>query len=703
MTPSATRGLGATLGGKNRHMSWEHDAHKYSRQLLHAASMRYSGDLPVLSGEDTAKCTVLEAAGDGNCSLHSIYRLLHPERDSVMKGQQLLSLRNYGQLLDNTVSEEEMLRLSNLGFDKGFYRKRTSSSGRGTRRKPVKIVREVVEDMHNQLGRDHGLFHWHLFGKNFLHLVYNDCGGYGADSCSGGAVTVRNPSSSNVAETKLNHFSAIVIPQELVPCALPYMLARGSSRESVFGHRKAADDFRPCPTTSDKRSTKHGGSTIAFDTDDDDETETNSSVRSPRSAGGARSVTTLPTCVSKPEAPPGKAAIKPATPPSASSMSATTGANETPTPAETPTKLASSKAQELSSDASESETLEARAAGADPSKKKHGKRKRRETCHALFASGKGKGSAVGPRRSLPVVCSVACTEPEGDEEMSDGGSDGEFPGDLADYDEPSVTIKSSQQINAMVDKKPEGWGRAALKFVFELVQHTHDFRNDLKVGMCALIFLGVFFFGKSSPLSGVLCMCCHLGPQRQHESYRGKMQIVRLDRPAAAAAVRMLVVELAVETATAVGAVPCGIGVRERVQQMTTGVIPERGAVLRAHVEVMGLILTVKASTEETGTGTTIATSKKTLDALPMFGPEKLGRFSADGLGELAFTFLCIMFPAAVISHLVLKTNEYFKFCTSTTNPKGQEQRHRDKKKKKGVIGITLDTGQVQLPELQDH
>ncbi|CAM9810443.1 unnamed protein product [Ectocarpus sp. 12 AP-2014] len=46
-------------------MSWEHDAQKYGRQLPHAASKRYSGDLPVLSGEDTAKCTVLEAAGDG--------------------------------------------------------------------------------------------------------------------------------------------------------------------------------------------------------------------------------------------------------------------------------------------------------------------------------------------------------------------------------------------------------------------------------------------------------------------------------------------------------------------------------------------------------------------------------------------------------------------------------------------------------------
>ncbi|CAN0512995.1 unnamed protein product, partial [Ectocarpus sp. 8 AP-2014] len=222
-------------------------------------------------------------------------------------------------------------------------------------------------------------------------------------------------------------------------------------------------------------------------------------------AGGARSVTTAPTGVSKPEAPLGKAGIKPATLTSASSMSATTGANETKTPAETPTKLASSKAQELASDAAKSETLEGGAAGADPSKKKHGKRKRRETCHALFASGKRQGQRCGAEAKSPcgMLCSIhskkggqnrTCgrggnggddeteyvQEPEGDEEMSDGGSDGEFPGDLADYDEPSVTIKSPQQINAMVDKVPEGWGKAALKFVFELVQHTHDFRNDRK-------------------------------------------------------------------------------------------------------------------------------------------------------------------------------------------------------------------------------
>ncbi|CAN0189996.1 unnamed protein product [Ectocarpus sp. 12 AP-2014] len=143
------------------------------------------------------------------------------------------------------------------------------------------------------------------------------------------------------------------------------MLAGGLSGESVFGQRKAAEDFCPCSITADKRSTKHRDSTVALDTDDDDKTETNSSLRSPRSAGGARSVTTAPSGASKPEAPPGKAAIKPATLPSAS-MSATTGANETATPAETPTKLASSKAQELSSDAAKSETLEGRAAGADP-------------------------------------------------------------------------------------------------------------------------------------------------------------------------------------------------------------------------------------------------------------------------------------------------------------------------------------------------
>ncbi|CAN0353921.1 unnamed protein product [Ectocarpus sp. 6 AP-2014] len=444
-------------------MSWEHDAQKYGRQLLHAASKRYSGDLPVLSGEDTAKCTVLEAAGDGNCSLHSIYRLLHPERDSVVgatpeeiretrqeMGDEMAAVvfaEDYDLLLDNTVSEEEMRRLSNLDFDKGFYRKRTSYSSRATRIKPVKTVEEVVQDIHSQLGNDYlavcqlalvaevkecnivvweakmggglriveigettGCFVGNLFGKDFLHLVYNDCGGHVADNYAEGAVIVRDPSSSNVAVATMNHFSAIVIPQELVPWALPYMLARGSSGESVFGHRKAADDFCPCPTTSDKRSTKHRGSSIAVDTGDDDQTETNSSVRSPRSAGGARSVTTAPTGVSgvsKPEVPLGKAAIKRATLPSASSMSATPVVNETPTPAETPTKLSSSKAQELSSDAAKSETLEGGAAGADPSKKKHGKRKRRETCNALFASGKRQGQRCGAEAKSP--CGTLCS------------------------------------------------------------------------------------------------------------------------------------------------------------------------------------------------------------------------------------------------------------------------------------------------------
>ncbi|CAB1108503.1 unnamed protein product [Ectocarpus sp. CCAP 1310/34] len=488
---------------------------------------RSSGDLPVLSGEDTVKCTVLEAAGDGNCSLHSIYRLLYPERDSVVGAtpeeitethQEMVEMaavaftEDYGQLLANTVSEEEMLRLSNLNFDKGFYRKRTSSSGRATRRQPVKTVREVVEDIHKQLGYDYlavcqllalvaevkecnivvweakaggglriveigetmGCFVGNLFEKDFLHLV-------------------------NVAETKLNHFSAIVIPQELVPWALPYMLARGSSGESGFGHRKAADDICPCPTTSDKPTTKHRGSPIALDTDDDDETEINSSVRFPCSAGGARSVTTAPTGVSKPEAPPGKAAIKPATLPSASSMSATTGANETPTPAETPTKLASSKAQELSPDAAKSETLEGGAAGRCGAEAK-------SPCGMLCSMHSNKGGQTrtcGRGENGGDDETEYVQNPDGYEEMSDGGSDGEIPGDLADYDEPS-----------------EGWGKAALKVVFELVQHIHDFQNDRKVRMCALIFLGFIFFGKHSPLSGV--MCCRLGRQRQHESYRGR-------------------------------------------------------------------------------------------------------------------------------------------------------------------------------------
>ncbi|CAB1100984.1 unnamed protein product [Ectocarpus sp. CCAP 1310/34] len=452
-------------------MSWEHDAQQYGRQLLHAASMRYSIFLPSLSGEDTAKCTVLEAAGGGNCSLHSIYRLLHPERDTVVGAtpEEIRETRqetidemtavafteNYGQLLDNKVSEEEMLRLSNLDVDKedihnqlGYDFLAVCQLALAAEVKEWNIV--VLEAKAGaglrivEVGKTTGCFIGNLFGKDFLHLVYNDCGGYSADSYAEGAVTVRNPSSSNVAETKLNHFSAI-----------------------------AADDYCPCPTTSDKRSTNYRGSTIALDTGDDDVTETNSSVRSLRSAEGARSVTTSPTGVSKPDAPPRKAAIKPATPPSSSSMSATTGANETPTPAVTPTKLASSKAHELSVE------------------KKHGKRKRRETCHDLFAGGKRQGQRCGAeaKSRCGMLCSMhskmggqnrTCgtggngsdddmeyvQEPEGDEEMN--------------HDEPSVTIESPQQINAMLDMIPEGLGKATLKLVFELVHHTHDFRNDRK-------------------------------------------------------------------------------------------------------------------------------------------------------------------------------------------------------------------------------
>ncbi|CAB1097631.1 unnamed protein product [Ectocarpus sp. CCAP 1310/34] len=490
--------------------SWEHDAQKHGRQPLYAASTQTGGGLPVISPEDTTNCKVLEVAGDGHCPLHSIYRLLHPERDSVFGAlaseitqicedialEMIAAVfsEDYKQLVDNTVSDEEMLRLGKLAYERGFYRKRTPSTGRAARavrRKPLKTVREVVAGIEDQLEHDYlavgdttGCFVGDLYRDEFLHLQ------------RGG--------------NKFNHFSAIVIPQESVPWAKPYMLQRGSSGRSVLGHEKPPDNFCPCPTTSDKRPMKHQGSPVPIDVDD--ETETSSSVRSRRSLGGARPVKTAsPRDVPERKAtPPGKAVTKPAVLPSASGMSATTRSKEKPMPKEKPLELYSSKAE----DTAGSETLEGGGAGVAPSKKQRGKRGRRSTCTATFASGPKQGGPCGAEAKSP--CGMFCNEHsrqgsrsrtcgrggkggddeaeyeqelEGDDDMSDGGSEGEFPGDAVDYDQDVfVSGKSPQQVKAMVDKIQEAWGKEALAFIFGLVQNTKQLVQDRNVRMGAFLF-----------------------------------------------------------------------------------------------------------------------------------------------------------------------------------------------------------------------
>ncbi|CAB1106687.1 unnamed protein product [Ectocarpus sp. CCAP 1310/34] len=436
--------------------------------------------IPIISPEDTTNCKVLEVAGDGHCALHGIYRLLHPERDSVFGalaseitqtrkdvGLEMITAvfsEDYEQLVDKTVSDEEMLRLGKLDYERGFYRKRTPSAGRAARavgHKPLKTVREVVAGIEDQLEHD-----YLAIGQLALVAAVKRCNIVVWEAKTGGGLRIvemgdttgcfvgdlyqdefctwlRNPSSSNVAETTFNHFSAIFIPQESVPWAKPYMLQRGSSGRSVFGHEKPPDNFCPCPTTSDERPMKHQGSPVPIDVDD--ETETSSSVRSRPSAGGAGPVKTAsPRDVPERKAtPPGKAVTKPAVVPFASGMSVTTRSKEKPMPKEKPLELYSSK-----------------------------------PCGAEAKSPCGGDDEAEYEQ-----------EPEGDDDMSDGGSEGEFPGDAADYDQDVfVSGKSPQQVKAMVDKIQEAWGKEALTFIFGLAQNTKQLVQDRNVRM------GAFFF-----------------------------------------------------------------------------------------------------------------------------------------------------------------------------------------------------------------
>ncbi|CAN0433302.1 unnamed protein product [Pylaiella littoralis] len=69
------------------------------------------------------------------------------------------------------------------------------------------------------------------------------------------------------------------------------------------------------------------------------------------------------------------------------------------------------------------------------------------------------------------------TDPIGDDDLSECGSEGAFPGDLADYDEngeAKITLgKGEAAVQARALRNiPEGWARESLKCVFLLVQAT---------------------------------------------------------------------------------------------------------------------------------------------------------------------------------------------------------------------------------------
>ncbi|CAB1119648.1 unnamed protein product [Ectocarpus sp. CCAP 1310/34] len=573
---------------------WEHDAQKHGRQLLHAALTRTGGGLPVISPEDTTNCKVLEVAGDGHCALHCIYRLLHPERDSVFGAlaSEITQTRkdvalemiaavfskDYEQLVDNTVSDEEMLRLGKLDYERGFYRKRTPSAGRAARavrRKPLKTVREVVAGIEDQLEHDYlavgqlaivaavkrcnivvweattggglrivemgdttGCFVGDLYRDEFLHLVYNDFGGYNAA-----------------------------------------MYAAGGDDEAEYEQ-----------------------------------------------------------------------------------------------------------------------------------------------------------------------------EPEGDDDMSDGGgegSEGEFPGDAADYDQDVfVSGNSPQQVKAMVDKIQEAWGNEALTFIFGLVQNTKQLvqdRNKKKKARSEV--------EEDAPEGG-----------DTGEEQKGDEALDTADEHSWTTRGMKTDVDW---SARYDGGLSGGHDARSGANggeregtadddRSRAGAGGDAAGSFEGDGEGSGRdgngnggnvgsgndgnddggdgfdfdgegsyrgdghqYYDCHRKREGEGEDVSFKPSKKTLDALPAFDPDKLGRFSVDELGELAFTFFSIMFPAAVILLLVRKTNEYFNFCRSTKNPKGQEQRHRDQKARKGksswpkkgitksmmqgVISIILTIGLVQLPAMHDH
>lgn len=63
--------------------------------------------------------------------------------------------------------------------------------------------------------------------------------------------------------------------------------------------------------------------------------------------------------------------------------------------------------------------------------------------------------------------------------------------------------------------------------------------------------------------------------------------------------------------------------------------------------------------------------SKETLDsaAYPSFDESNLGRFSANCLGEVAFTFFNFMFPLAVVAFLVKQVSTYERLCRCGQTP----------------------------------
>ncbi|CAN0297282.1 unnamed protein product, partial [Pylaiella littoralis] len=77
-----------------------------------------------------------------------------------------------------------------------------------------------------------------------------------------------------------------------------------------------------------------------------------------------------------------------------------------------------------------------------------------------------------------------------DEYQSDGGSEGELPGDLADYEEDGEVQVALGKGNAAVQaralaKIPERWGRESLKCMFRLVQATAQMERNRDVKKAA--------------------------------------------------------------------------------------------------------------------------------------------------------------------------------------------------------------------------
>ncbi|CAN0403647.1 unnamed protein product, partial [Pylaiella littoralis] len=95
-------------------------------------------------------------------------------------------------------------------------------------------------------------------------------------------------------------------------------------------------------------------------------------------------------------------------------------------------------------------------------------------------------STSRPSRGPGSGAAEELKDPVGDEYQSDGGSEGELPGDLADYEEDGEVQVALGKGNAAVQaralaKIPERWGRESLKCMFRLVQATAQMERNRDV------------------------------------------------------------------------------------------------------------------------------------------------------------------------------------------------------------------------------